>query len=243
MNVNVDEFKEVIRKATMNYSIPSVQLLIDGDKVLSGMISEARDIITILEVENNVIDISDEVEFNFSEPSLNLVPFLNLIDEENADITIQREKIVLKSGHQRSNVHFCSPTIVSTFGSRSAREGTEYFITVETDDYFLEAYSKIKKVGARFGKVYFDVSNKKLSIETADKTNRFSNGLKFDLVETDMNDLTICFDYKNFVNLMSIIGNRSFKMSFAYIEEQNMGMLYAGLEDESEKYYLMSREV
>jgi hypothetical protein len=242
VNVNVDEFKEVIRKATMNYSIPSVQLLIDGDKVLSGMISESRDVITILEVENNVIDMSDEVEFHFSEPSLNLIPFLNLIDEENADITIQREKIVLKSGQQRSNVHFCSPTIVSAFGSRSAREGTEYFITVEIDDDFLEAYSKIKKIGSRFGKVYFNVVNKKLSIETADKTNRFSNGLKFDLVETDMSDLTICFDYKNFVNLMSVIGTRPFKMSFAYIEEQDMGMLYASLEDESEKYYLMSRE-
>jgi len=84
------------------------------------------------------------------------------------------------------------------------------------------------------------------SIETADKTNRFSNGLKFELTRmSDVPDLSICFDYKNFINLMAVINGDSenFTLEFSYVEEQEMGMVYAGKNDGNEKYYLMSKEI
>ena len=244
MNINVVNFKDVLKKATLNFSIPSVQLKFDGGKISSNMISENRNAIISIEVENDVMG-GDGVEFNFASPSQNLIPFLNLIDEEDADITIRDEKIVLKHGSQKANIHFCSPTVVGVFGGRTAREDTEYFVTMAINEAFIENFNKIKKIGSRFGKVYITFESGQLFIETTDKTNRFSNSLRFKLMDiaTPYDDFTICFDYGNFSNLMSIVGNREvFKLSVAYVEEQEAGMLYISTEDNSENYYLMSME-
>lgn len=242
MNINVSNLKNVIKKATLNFSIPSVQLKLEEDKINSSMISESRDVIVVVNTENDVLPVGD-VEFNFSEPMSNLVPFLDLIDGDEADIDIKTEKIVLKSGNQKSSVHFCSPNIISIFGSREPREDTEYFTEIDVDEDFIENYKKLKKIGSRFGRIYFTVENKKLLIEATDKTNRFSNNLKFELDDIDNDNLTMCFDFNNFSNLMMVIGNRTgFTMKFAYVEEQEKGMLYAYLSDGSENYYLMSKE-
>ena len=243
MNINVVNFKDVLKKATLNFSIPSVQLKFEGGKISSSMISENRDAIVNIDVDNDVMD-GDDVEFNFASPSQNLVPFLGLLDEDDADITIRNEKIILKHGSQKCNVHFCSPTIVNTFGGKAGREDIEYFVTMNINETFVENFNKIKKVGSRFGKVYLTVKDKQLFIETTDKTNRFSNSLKFKLMDIDMDkDFTMCFDYSNFSNLMNIVGNREvFKLNIAYIEAQEAGMLYVETDDKSENYYLMSRE-
>ena len=81
MNVNVDNFKNVLKKATMNNSISSVQLNINPTRITSNMISESRDIIIILDVENDLMQVSEELEFNFADPAQGLIPFLNLIDD------------------------------------------------------------------------------------------------------------------------------------------------------------------
>ena len=246
MKVNVENFKNILRKATLNFSISSVQLQLNQLKISSRMISENRDCIVILDVDNDVMAVSDEHEFNFSEPNQQLMPFLNLIDDDEADIDVHSEKIVVKNGRQRSNIHFCSGQIVSVFGTDAAREGIESFLTLDIDDGFNDAFAKIKKIGSRYGNVYFNVEDGVFSIETADKTNRFSNGLKFELTRmSDVPDLSICFDYKNFINLMAVINGDSenFTLEFSYVEEQEMGMVYAGKNDGNEKYYLMSKEI
>lgn len=246
MNVNVDGLKDVLKKATLNFSINSVQLKFDNDKINSKMISNNRDCIVVLDIDNDVCDVDDEYEFNFSEPNQQLIPFLNLIDDEEAVIDVHNEKIVVKNGRQRSNIHFCAEQMVSVFGSDAAREGIEYFLSMEIDDNFGEAFGKIKKIGSRYGNVYFNVDEGVFSIETADKTNRFSNGLKFELTRvSNVDDLSICFDYKNFINLMTVINGSAeeFTLNFSYVEEQEMGMLYAEKNGGNEKYYLMSKEI
>lgn len=241
MNVNITNLKDVLKKATLNFSIGSVQLMFEDGKIKSSLISEDRNAIVKINVDNDVFGV-DDIEFNFSDPSQNLIPYLNLIEGEEADIEIRTEKIILRDGRQKTDVHFCSPTIVSIFGSDATREGTSYFTAMDIDEQFIEMFKKIKKVGSRFGKIYFTVDNNKLFIETTDKTNRFSNSLKFELMDVEYNDMTVCFDYMNFSHLMSIVGNsEDFKLSIAYVEEQEMGMLHASTEDED--YYLMSREL
>jgi len=243
MNINILNFKNILQKATLNFSIKSIQLKMIDDKIKSSMISDSRDVIVIIDTENTVITAND-IEFNFSEPSVNLIPFLNLVDEDEANIDIKNEKITIKSGSQKSDVHFCSPTIVSIFGSREPKEGIEYFTKIDIDEVFVDNFKKLKKIGSRFGKIYFTVDNKKLIIETTDKTNRFSNNLKFNIIDIDYGDLTMCFDFQNLSDLMMVIGSRvdEFIMEFAYIEEQEKGMLYAYTRDNSENYYLMSKD-
>ncbi len=239
----VDAFKDILKKATLNFSIDTVNLNIGSDLVESRMINNDKNAILFIYKQNDFIDGIQEDEgfsFNFSEPQAQLIPFLNIIDSDEAFIDIQEEKIVITDGNLSTKVFFCSPTIVNIFGSQSAKE-IDSFLEIELDEDFYRSYMKIKKIGAKFGKVYFTVKDKKFYIETLDKSNSFSNGVSIQLDEANENDLTMLFDFKNFVNLMTVI-DVNFKFKFSYLSEQEMGMLSAISNDDSEKYYLMSQE-
>lgn len=242
--MNVNFFKEILKKATLNFSINTVHLNISKDKVVSRMINSDKNIIILIDTENKIIEDLEEdrvFDFNFSEPQQQLIPFLNIIDSEEAIIDITTEKIVIKDGQLNTKIFFCSPTIVNTFGTQDARD-IDSFLEMDLDENFYNSYLKIKKVGTKFGKVYFTVKDKGFYIETVDKSNTFSNGASF-LLENDINedDLTMLFNFKNFVNLMTII-DVNFKFKFAYLKEQEMGMLSVVSSDNTEKYYLMSQE-
>ena len=249
MNINISNFKDILRKATMNYSINSVQLIFSEGRIRSKMISDNRDCIVLLDVENNVIPELIDGDFNFSEPSQQLKPFLNLIEEGDdidSNIEIFQEKVIITQGDLNVSVFFCDPIIVSTFGSDSAKK-KDSFLSMTINDEFMNIFSKIGKIGSRFGKVYFNVKDGKFSIETSDKTNVYSNGLEFDLntekdMSKDIGDITLCFNYKNMVNLMSIVKEGD-TLNFSYIKDQEMGMLSAVSSNGNEKYYLMSREM
>jgi len=250
MKTNVNEFETLLKKATMNYSINTAQIRLEDGKIKSNMISSASDCITLLDMDNTVFQADEYLEFNFLDPNINLVPFLNLVDEDEVDIDVNDEKIVLKSSNQRANIHFCSPHVVGVFSANSVREDLSSFLTLDIDDMFIEAYQKIKKIGNRFKQVYFNIENNAFVIESTDKTNRYSNGLKINLVDkiakkkSDApNDLSLCFDFRNFTNFMTVINGDAdrFKVSFTYNFDQELGMMCGEKDDGSEKYILMSR--
>jgi hypothetical protein len=164
---------------------------------------------------------------------------------------VEDEKIVLKSSNQKSSVYFCSPHVVGVFGSDDVKKDVEPFITLDIDDIFIDAYVKIKKIGpvSKFNNVYFNVENNKFTVESCDRSNRYSNSLKMDLItkiskkKSDApKNLSMCFDFKNFVNLMTVINGDvdEFKINFTYIDDQELGVMYAVKNDNSEKYILMS---
>lgn len=239
----VDKFKEILKKATLNFSIDNVHLEISKDKVISRMINNDKNAIIFLDKKNEFIEIADNnsFDFNFSEPQAQLLPFLNIIDNNEVNIDISEEKIIITDGSLSTKVFFCSPTIVNIFGSQSARE-IDSFLEMNIDEDFYRSYLKIKKIGSKFGKVYFTVKNKKFYIETMDKGNSFSNGLSLEIINSvNEDDLTMFFDFKNFISLMTII-DVNFKFKFSYLKEQEMGMLSVISNEEDEKYYLMSQE-
>lgn len=242
MQINVENFKTILKKATLNNTIDSVQLNFGGAKIESRMINEGNDAIVFLNVDNDVLSTHDETTFNFREPAQNLLPFLNIIDDEFVDIDIQQSKLVMKNGRQRANIHFASPAAIRIFGS-SPRE-LDFFTTIPLDDNFIELYKKIKKIGNKFGKIYFAVEDGKFVVETTDKTNQFSNGLKFEICDIDKEDLSMFFTFKNFVSILDVINGdaANFQMNFAWIPEQEKGALVAKKNDDSEIYFLMSRE-
>lgn len=247
MKVNVKNFKELVRKATLNLSIDSVQLDVTNDRIESRMVTAHSDGVVLLEVENDVITEmteNDDFQLNFSEPNLNLIPFLNLIDEDEANLFVHENRITMTVGRQRSNVFFCSPTVVSIFSAGTPLESVDYFLETAIDENLVEAFKKIRKVGTKFGRVYFNVEGNTLSIEATDKRNTVSNTLKFDLLDNvDHGDMSICFDYNNFQRLMSLILDdyESFELKIAYIEQQELGMLYIRRSDGSENFFLMSK--
>jgi hypothetical protein len=244
MIVNTSELKTFLKKATLNYIINNVQIKLSKDKAISKMISSSSDAISLLNLPNLILPemkSTDSLVMNFDEPNTNLVPFLNLInDNEETTIQIKDEKITLIQGKQKSNIFFCAPQVVSIFEAEAPRADISYFHQMEIDDDFYESFSSIKKIGSKFNKIYFGVSDNMLYIETSDKQNRFSNGLRIDLCEVDYQDMSMCFDFKNVVNVMSVLSD-DFTANFAYVPDQSLGMIFIGNEDNSERYYLMSR--
>jgi hypothetical protein len=102
---------------------------------------------------------------------------------------------------------------------------------------FLNNFNKIKKVGSVFGKIYFVVENNQLYIESTDRLNKFSNSVKFPICEVDHKDVSLCFIYKNMVNLMSLI-SEGFTLNLYLDKEIELGCI--GIFNEDEKYYLQS---
>jgi hypothetical protein len=247
MVINTSALKEFLKKATLNYCINNVQIIVAKDKVSSKMISSPSDVITILNIDNEIlpgIKATDNLVLNFDEPNANIVPYLNLIDDdEETNINIRDEKITLVQGKVKSNIFFCSPQVVNVFEADAPRSDIDYFYEMKFDDDFIKTFGQIKKIGPKFNKVYFGVADKMLYIETSDKQNRFSNGLRIDLCDVDYQDMSMCFDFKNIVNLMTVLNGSSddFTCKFAYVAEQELGMLAVSNEDDSEKYYLMSK--
>lgn len=242
MRINVENFKNVLTKATLNFSIPSVRLDMDPQKIRARMATENRDAIVDINVDNDIMVLNEELDFCFSEPAQGLMPFLKLIDDEQADINIRDNGITLKSGTQKSIIHFCSPQVVNVFSNEMM--DTDYFFEYGIDDDFKENFKKLKKIGTRFGKVYFGIEDNKFIMETTDRTNRFSNGLKFDIEELTGSDKIMRFDFKRVVDLMNVVGDREdFTMRFAYVEDQERGMFLTENEDKSERYILLSGEM
>jgi hypothetical protein len=198
--------------------------------------------VVVLDLPNNFLEgLTDEIEFKFETPNQNVKPYLDLIDEYEAVVDITDEKMTLKVGRQKTNIFFCAESFVSSFGGNEPK--FPYFTDLVIDEEVLDIFNKLRKVAARFKKVYFSVKNGKFFVEATDKLNRFSNGVKFQIGETDAEDLEMVFDFKNFNSVLSLIGEESnqFKASFSWLKDQNAGMVVFKNNEESEKYYLMSR--
>lgn len=245
MKVNVEEFKNFIRKATLNYSIDNIWCSINENTIKSKMVKSSKDAVVNLNLKNEIFfDIPDEVDFYFNEPNASLIPYLNLIDEDEAEILIKDEKIVLKSENQKSNIFFCEEEVVNKFDGDMPKAG-EKFTALSINNEFLTIFNKIKKIGNKFGKIYFNINNNTLEIETTDKTNKFSNGLNFTLQKVKYENLSIIFDYQNLVNLFSILDydNFDYTLDFVYLKEKKLGMIICTNNDDNnfENYYLMSK--
>lgn len=235
----------MLKKSTLNFLINNVELKFRDGKIKSEMKSGNDSSISILNVNNNVLNTNDDIDFYFSEPSTNVVPYLNLFDAEEVEIELFDNKIVLKDGNQKSILNFCSPTIITKFGTNSVRSDVDWFYNEKINSEFVESFNKIKKIGSKFQKIYFEIKDKEFFIETSDKSNEFSNGLKFKIMNIDYDNLILSFDYKDVVNIMTVINGEfeNFFMKFAYKKEQEMGMMYVESVDESEKYCLLSTEI
>lgn len=243
MKINIEEFKSVLKKATINNIISTVQLKFGDGKIKSSMISSDNNAISILNIDNNVLDTNDEVDFNFLEPSQEVIPYLNIFDNNEIDIKIQKNKIILKDTNQQSKINFCSPIIVTLFGKTDVKKDAYWFFETDIGEDFIKAYDKIKKIGSKFGRVYFEITNNKFVIETADKTNEFSNGLRIILNDAkDIDNISLCFTYVDLTNIMKVIteSDKEFKIKFTYNEKQELGLLYIYSIDQSEKYCLFS---
>jgi len=242
MIINVDQLQEVIKKSTLNYTIPSVQLKIDKDRISTKMRTANNTVVVYLDMKNDVVtDVVDEIELNFDEPNIKVKPYLNLIDSETVNATFTDDKLTLKDGKHKTNLHFCMSSFVTTFTGQEPNIPSFYDLNLTED--VGDVFDKIRKVAGKFEKVYFTIKDKKFIVETTDRTNRFSNGINFELGEIDHEDLDICFDFKNFNAVLQCINEDlcNFNAKFTWVDSQRAGMVLFENTNSSEKYYLLSK--
>lgn len=244
MKINLENFQTLLKKATLNFSIETLQLRF-SDVIESDMRSNDGNSISLLKVPNDVLDTHEELSFNFSDVAQNVMPFIQLFDSNEIDLDLYDGSqgagyMLMIDGRQKSRVSFCYPTVPKRLGTPDVKQDVDWFFEFSADDDFMKKFDKIKKIGARFGKVYLDVKDNKVYLETADKSNQHSNGLRFHLDDIEKNDLSICFSYKDMVNLVNVLTvDKDFKAKFTYSEEQELGMVYVYAADMTEKYSLL----
>jgi hypothetical protein len=242
MKVNVLNLQEVIKKATLHNSIETVQIKVDATSVTSKMRSQNNNVVVILNLPNDILtDVPDTIELNFDKPSAKVLPYLNLIDNDIVEAKISDEKIMLKDGRHKTNLHFCMPSFVTTFTGEEPVAPVFYEINITEE--ILGMFKKILKIGGSFEKVYFAVRDKQLIIETTDRQNRFANGINFVLDSIEHGDLDICVDFKSVFGLFQSIKDHEteFKAKLVWLADQEAGMVIFEKNDQSERYYLLQK--
>jgi len=243
MRINIKNFKDVVTKATLNLGIETLQLRF-SDRIQCNSLNGNNTSISILNVENNVLDTNEELVFNFGDPSNNLIPFIALFDNEEVELSLTDMFMKFRDGEQNIKVGFCSSAAVKRLGSNDV-QNVDWFFEMKIDQEFIDKFEKIKKIGSRFGKVYFGVHNNKMYIETSDKTNRYSNDVNFELDDIEMENISLAYVYNDMVNFFHCIEmdiDKNFTLKIAYQEDQGLGCIYAFSENNEEKYSLISRE-
>jgi len=245
MKVKIGSLKNVMKKATLNYVIPSVQLKFKNSKIISNMVTQSMDAVIMLNLDNNILDIppSDSFSFNFSDPNINVKPYIDLVDEDLVDADVSDEDIKIKTDKkQKLCFHFSSPDFVSSY-SGTKPEIDEWFFEQEIDDEMMDKFNKIKKIAGKFGKIYFTIKDKILSVEATDKQTKFANSMKFELGKVDKKDISLCFNFSNINALLSLIKNSysDFKFKIHITENEKGGMVLFKRKDASENYYFVSK--
>lgn len=244
MQVNIESFKNVLLKGTLNYSASNIGFSVVDDRIKVGM--RGDNWVVILNMENDLIpDIKGEYDFYFDEPSNQVRTHLELLsDSEDVKIGLAENHISLKASGHRSLLHFCSPNLVPTFnGSGPKTTGTPIY-TIKMDDEWLQKLDKIQRIASKFKKIYFVVKDGNVLIEATDKNNSYSNGLLLVLGKVEHPDVTMCFDFKPFSSAFKVLGDsyENFTMSVNAIPDLDAGMITFINDDESEAYFLLSKE-
>jgi hypothetical protein len=233
--LDVDRFKDVIKKSTLDLALPGTQLHFKNGKMYSQMISELSDIITILEIDNDIIELSqeDDITLRFREPAQGLFPHLDILENSEAsadaplavDIKIYDEstdaRIILKPKYEVFGVGHIGEITVQMVAesvlrglvlSRQKRDGISYFSEMPITPELMKLFNWIKKIGIQHPNVYFEVKDGTLTVESSDRNNTYGNATKYTIKESlDVHDLIIAFSYKSFVHLLNVITDEQSK--------------------------------
>lgn len=243
MKINIENFNKVITKATLNFGIDTLQLRF-SDRIKCDSINQNGTSISILDVENDVLDTNENLTFNFSDPANNVIRYINQIKENEVELSLTDLFMKFKLGIHSFKVGFVSDAAIKRLGTDDVKD-VDWFFETEITKQMIKDFEPVKRLGSIFGKVYIDLDDKRLFINTTDKTNRYSNDVKFKIADLDMRDLSLAYTYTDMVNFFHCIEmdlDKKFTMKVSFDEEQGLGCLYAHSESGDEKYALISRE-
>jgi len=248
IDMNMWNFKKLIKKASISYLIPSISLELRGKDIISTSISPDNNAIVFLKCKDNIItdESNDGIDLNFFDISTNLKPYLDLIKDENVKIDITENKLIIKDSEKKKfSIFFCSKDFTNRFSGPDRSDKHEYFYNSVISKDFINKMNDIKKIALKFGKIYFVCKNGKFFMEATDKTNPFCNNVNVEIDKVDNKDLDIsmCFDFKNLSYIINTLDEiENFKLKCTYLPEAEAGMILFQSENEVEKYFITSKK-
>jgi len=253
--LNVDKFKTVLKKFTCNNLTEFVNINFADGNIQTAIRNMNGDVIVICKHPNDVIlgiNPHEELTMNFTGCPVRFLPTLNAIAEDEVQIEIFEDKINILSGqhgHRKAYLLYDDDSVVENFiMHREPLEAVEYFHSMKITDEFIKGdFDYIKKTGARFQKVYFSVVDGTLYIQSTDNTNLYADGNIIPITELPgVQDMMVCYDLNHITAMMQIVEDepeKEYIMNFAWMPEQDRGMIYTHSEDLTERYFLLSREI
>lgn len=245
LTCNVEKFTKLLQKATLNYTIPTVQLGFYPNKVKTGMRSVADDAFIILDKENDVVSgVPDEIEMNFFEPQKFVTKMITLLDSEEVRLNAREKGVTFLDGKVQIRVQYCHPDLVRTFPVEdNIIKELDFDAELIFNEEVVSTFNKILKLPKNLYKIYFSTEDGELLFEATDKQDPNSNALKFNTGVEVEKDFSICVDMTNFINVLTVIRENvdSFKIFIKYVDEQEAGMVLFKSDDVGEKYLLMSK--
>lgn len=245
MKFNVEKLSEIIRKATFGYQIDTFCIEVTSDNIIVNMKQPDESIVVCLNYPNDgiICDVAEPFELCLDNPIEKIKPFLANLDSTEAELMLAPPKIDIVDGSLKAKIFMCPKELVSCFNAGDYDIEGSPFIEFPYSSSLDSTFQKIKKIGARFKKVYFSSDkNGVFSIETTDKTNRVSNGMKMELTKCGRKNITIMIDFKQFISLTNIIKpDENFIIKFYWDDSSESGMILFEKLDGSEKYYIMQK--
>lgn len=241
MELNKKNFEDLIKKATFNFIIPTICITFFKGKTYSRMTTPDNNIVVVIEKPNEEVSPDDKsLELTFMDPVQNVKPFVSLFDEEFLTLKTTSSKVTLSTGSQKTTIQQCDPQFVTTF-TADITEGLDYIFTLDINDEVFTNLQKISKIGSRFENLYVTVEDKKLYVETTDKTNSHSNGVSVLLGDIDFDNFEVKFGVKNYTALINLIKNSllDYQLKVVYSKEHEMGMLVVESTNGYEKYFML----
>jgi hypothetical protein len=254
----------------MDLAIKMTKMKFKNKRMIIELISGPRNVITVLDMENHMIDFSehDEVTLSFGDllkplQTIDTIKkYLNNVTTVDVDVFDCEEhpRIVLKpysmiDGTERQQRHtcvMCDESVMSPFVLRDYQELPRFATYVLTPD-LINLFFQVAAHAGRYGKIYFRLKNGGLSIDGTDENNSFEDDHDCDFKDgLDGEDMVMCFDHENFTHLLNIIkaemereSGKTFKIGFTWFYQNESGVIRAFSEEggESEEYMLVSRPV
>lgn len=248
MKMNVSELKKMLKKSSINYLIPSVSLNFQNGRVKANSISSDNNVISFINMDDNVLwSGKEEIEFNFSDISSNLKPYLDLIKDDKVEAKINDNNLVINdSENKKFDLFFCTKEFTNDFSGQDKSDSFNYFYDNDLSKQTMNKFNEIKKIALRFQKIYFICEDGGFYMESTDKTNSFCNSVKFkvdDGIDKNMDNISMCFDFKNLSYILGTIENEidDFKLKCTYINENDAGLMLFENKNNGEKYFIMSK--
>lgn len=240
LNLNVNNFKSLIKKGTVNHVIDNVKLVFTPQHATTAM--RGPDLISVVKSNNNVLiglKKADEIDMCFINPLTNVLPYLEILRGDTVDTIIEDGYIELKESPHTVKISLFHPNVMSTFDS-NRQPNIDFFVDFHPNEDFVNFLDKTKRVCISHSKIFLGVKNEFLYVRAGGPENELTSEIKLNLVESDFQDMEMTFNYKSFINLIGLI-NPEFTVSVSYDPERQLGLLKVRNEDETEVFYITSR--